>query len=745
MIHPETAIAAQRAEMPVEAPVETPPPSGPGPADPGPTPVMTRPAGPRRLGLGAPTSSSPSEAGGVGQHSIPTEIRDAIQRTHQTDVGDAVIERGAAASEEARRLDATAFTRDGVVHLPAAAGPLDSPEARGLIAHELTHVAQQRRLGAALPSEDSDEGRRLEAQARMAHQYFRGDAGAPQPQPMERIDRHSMLTTGVAGIDPSGRVSYSGVAPELVQRDALATTTPNYTWQRQWLIDHGYGDELMSTGAGGWLHGASAPTDDPAPVENRHLDDLVQFRVEERAREERLALEQLQRTRFSQAPLLHPDLPAETTADDRAAAALIRAKQDEVVLEARSQAQTAADIQARNAVRTSVDTNYPLHHFERDEGSRLLPLPEQPATPTPTQAQTELVALQARYPELVHRIPDLATGAPTTPTAHAAPPTPASATATGVAPAATHPPAPAAATHTPVAGDPWGGRGATMHPPTGPGAPGAHPGGAGAGPDFSWEASVSMLAAADAAGDRTSAWFGHGMTPEQTAARDLAREHEIGPVLRAERARYLAELVAHKVEEIKRSEFQLGHPALSDEDARKLITAAEWQALIQAVETARPVHTLTDENILLNDPNNSAFRTLVGNAPAARPAPGDPNYPGAAGATGAHGATAAHGATGAQPATHPAALPAAHAAAPAHPVAHAVAAAAAGTAVGAAVAHHEAAHAEAAHPAIQPTELHLNPEQLRRLSADLYVRMRSSLRSELIVDRERAGVLTDFR
>jgi hypothetical protein len=74
-------------------------------------------------------------------------------------------------------------TRGGEVFIPASEGRLDSGPGSGLLAHELTHVIQQRRLGRSVPLEHSHAGRRLEADAAMTERHVRGDLGAPAPQP----------------------------------------------------------------------------------------------------------------------------------------------------------------------------------------------------------------------------------------------------------------------------------------------------------------------------------------------------------------------------------------------------------------------------------------------------------------------------------------------------------------------------------------------------------------------------------
>ena len=89
-------------------------------------------------------------------------------------MSDVPIRRGPEAADEARSLGARSFTRDAEVYLPAHEGPPDQPTARGLLAHELTHAAQQRVLGPTLPAEDTDAGRYLEAQAVAAERWAHG-------------------------------------------------------------------------------------------------------------------------------------------------------------------------------------------------------------------------------------------------------------------------------------------------------------------------------------------------------------------------------------------------------------------------------------------------------------------------------------------------------------------------------------------------------------------------------------------
>lgn len=92
------------------------------------------------------------------------------------------LDRSASAAERADALRAAAFTDDAGVHLPPAIGPLETPSARALLAHELTHVAQRQRLGSApVPGESSPLGARMEAEARAAEQRERAAARVEPP------------------------------------------------------------------------------------------------------------------------------------------------------------------------------------------------------------------------------------------------------------------------------------------------------------------------------------------------------------------------------------------------------------------------------------------------------------------------------------------------------------------------------------------------------------------------------------
>jgi len=95
------------------------------------------------------------------------------------------IHRGSEANVAAGELDARAFTHGGEIYLPDKHGPLSGQKAQSLIAHEMTHVVQQRRLGSSLPVENTPHGQRLEAEAAAAETHEMPLAMAPTPAPAQ--------------------------------------------------------------------------------------------------------------------------------------------------------------------------------------------------------------------------------------------------------------------------------------------------------------------------------------------------------------------------------------------------------------------------------------------------------------------------------------------------------------------------------------------------------------------------------
>lgn len=115
-----------------------------------------------------------SAAGGAP---LPTAVRQQMERAFGAGFGRVRIHHG----DEAEAYDAAAFTAGERIFMPRKAPRLDSGEGRSLLAHELTHVLQQRHGQVRRPADGVavDPHPELERQAvKTAASVMRGD-GAP--------------------------------------------------------------------------------------------------------------------------------------------------------------------------------------------------------------------------------------------------------------------------------------------------------------------------------------------------------------------------------------------------------------------------------------------------------------------------------------------------------------------------------------------------------------------------------------
>jgi hypothetical protein len=110
----------------------------------------------------------------------PDDLMAMVGAAQGVDVSGTWVHRGAEVTARAEAKAARAFTEAGTVFLPDTAGPLTTVEARATLAHELTHVAQQRTLGTALPAEWTPAGQALESEAVLAERWvLAGQSGPP--------------------------------------------------------------------------------------------------------------------------------------------------------------------------------------------------------------------------------------------------------------------------------------------------------------------------------------------------------------------------------------------------------------------------------------------------------------------------------------------------------------------------------------------------------------------------------------
>ncbi len=180
---------------------------------------------------------------------VPDDVRTAIRAATGVDVD--TVHRGPEVGDEAKRLGAIAFAREGAVFVPDEVGPLDRPPGRAVVAHEVAHAAQQR-LKPERPGEDTPAGAALEAEAQVAERYFRGDSGAHHPAATGDPDgvsdddsgigeAHALMRRlvgeGFAVSDGSGGIVFDGLTrsePGVQRQTAPAPLRPAPSSERDW-------------------------------------------------------------------------------------------------------------------------------------------------------------------------------------------------------------------------------------------------------------------------------------------------------------------------------------------------------------------------------------------------------------------------------------------------------------------------------------------------------------------------------
>ncbi len=150
--------------------------------------------------------------------SVPPAVRSELEPQFGESLADVRVHRGPEVSDAARSISAKAFATGGEVFLPDEHGPAASGEGRKILSHELTHVVQQRRLGADLPDEGSSAGAALEREARevggqatpVQARPIPASAGGAQrlaaPALLPRPSR-SVPTASGSDLDPAGQAA----------------------------------------------------------------------------------------------------------------------------------------------------------------------------------------------------------------------------------------------------------------------------------------------------------------------------------------------------------------------------------------------------------------------------------------------------------------------------------------------------------------------------------------------------------
>jgi hypothetical protein len=162
--------------------------------------IGQRPAaddGPLDASVGSDEADAPGlrylPAPGPRHERPPRDVIDLVEQATGVRVGDTVIDRSPEISDRASDMGAIAFTEGGTVHLPAELGDINELQNKAIVAHELTHVAQQQ-ARRHVPSEDSPVGRELEAEAR---EMQRRVGGVVRPHFMRRRPGSVDVAAGV--------------------------------------------------------------------------------------------------------------------------------------------------------------------------------------------------------------------------------------------------------------------------------------------------------------------------------------------------------------------------------------------------------------------------------------------------------------------------------------------------------------------------------------------------------------------
>jgi hypothetical protein len=142
---------------------------------------------------------------------VPPDVQEAVAAVTGHIPNEVTVRRGSAVDKTAALIAADSYATGGVVHLPGSA-PLTSDRSRRLLAHELTHVIQQR-SGTAPTAETSPAGMVAERQAMQAEATY---VGRREQTPSSQAEQsRSTLARGLSAQGTLPIVSRStAIAPD---------------------------------------------------------------------------------------------------------------------------------------------------------------------------------------------------------------------------------------------------------------------------------------------------------------------------------------------------------------------------------------------------------------------------------------------------------------------------------------------------------------------------------------------------
>jgi len=149
---------------------------------------------------------------GVTEESVrvPRDVQEAVAAVTGQRPQEVTVRRGPEVNRTAAQIAADSYATEGVVHLPGTA-PLTTDQSRRLLAHELTHVVQQR-FGTAPTHEASSAGRDAE------HQAMRAESSLSSGSTLGLSSRSALPAPRVADTNHSGDAPAGRPA---VQRSSL--------------------------------------------------------------------------------------------------------------------------------------------------------------------------------------------------------------------------------------------------------------------------------------------------------------------------------------------------------------------------------------------------------------------------------------------------------------------------------------------------------------------------------------------
>ncbi|MBF6606471.1 MAG: DUF4157 domain-containing protein [Chloroflexi bacterium] len=210
-------------------------------------------------GSGAPVAAVEAARNSDGS-ALDEAVRTPLEGAFGTDFSSVRLHRGAAADASARTVGAVAYTVGEDIVLGAAAADTSSPAGRGLLAHELTHVVQQRTGPVAgfdaggLRISDPGDPFEQQASATAAH-IVAGDRGIAGATRAGSVSEPVLARETELEAETADSTDTESIAPEVQSGlEILGSTTEELadggSGDGGWSGDGGDSSQVLATGSG---------------------------------------------------------------------------------------------------------------------------------------------------------------------------------------------------------------------------------------------------------------------------------------------------------------------------------------------------------------------------------------------------------------------------------------------------------------------------------------------------------------